>query len=228
MDSKTSSSSGCSFEFISCGMHELDKVCSLNTRPASRTLYKAGLSQKIFNMSSFLTKTRLPLCKAIMFESTSLGVVLFGTAIVICCSLVPTLMIWYSAKYQIKLVKIYTIFQSFFSQRISLTKLWNIIKKEFIIFKTTSSLNFKSFNFVFYDLNQRHVHRLFFRNARFSIDDMKMRMELVERGYPIFDGVNSSSTLFVPPLIATPDLLLHLVVVTFHVFFKHEGLAEVE
>lgn len=66
MEFKISSSSGGYLGLLSSGMRALSNFSSPNTNPARRTLYNAGLSQKILKMSSFLTKTRLPLCNAII------------------------------------------------------------------------------------------------------------------------------------------------------------------
>jgi hypothetical protein len=99
IDSSTSSSNGVNLSLFSSGMQEPRKVAAPNTNSANRTLYNAGLSQKIFRMSSFLTNTRLPLCSAIMFGFCFIAACAFSdrTAIVIWFFFVPTSMIWYSA-----------------------------------------------------------------------------------------------------------------------------------
>lgn len=68
MESRISASSGTRSGTVSPGIHDLRSVDSPNTSPASLILYKAGLSQNIFRMSSLRTKTRLPLCKAIISD----------------------------------------------------------------------------------------------------------------------------------------------------------------
>lgn len=65
IESRVSTSSGERFGTTSPGMHDLRSVASLKTNSASLTLYRAGLSQKIFKMSSLRTRTRLPLHNAI-------------------------------------------------------------------------------------------------------------------------------------------------------------------
>ena len=111
IDSKMSSSNGEYFALLSCGMQAFSSAVVPNTSSASRTLYNAGLSQKILRISSFLTNTRLPLCSAIMFGLCFIAVCTFSdrTAIVTWFFFDPTSMIWYSAskKPQKILVKIF-------------------------------------------------------------------------------------------------------------------------
>lgn len=71
-------------------------------------------------------------------------------------------------------------------------------------------------------------HRLLLRHPRLSVDDVRMCVEFVERRDAIIECVDACAALFVPPLIAAPNLPLDLFRVAFDVFFENEGLAEVE
>lgn len=57
---------------------------------------------------------------------------------------------------------------------------------------------------------------------------MRMCVEFVERRDAVVDGEDASSALLVPPLVASPDLLLEGVVVALHVLLEHERLSEVQ
>lgn len=101
IESKVSSSSGVYFGFESSGMHDLLKISSPNTSPARRTLYKAGLSQKILKMSSFLTWIRLPLCNATtspFWTSAFCWDFPVRTVRIMNCFFWPTEITWYSAR----------------------------------------------------------------------------------------------------------------------------------
>lgn len=73
-----------------------------------------------------------------------------------------------------------------------------------------------------------HRQRLLLRDTRLAVDDMRMRVEFVERRDPFVEGVDTSTTFLVPPLIAAPNFPLDLVVRPFNVFLEDKGLAEVE
>lgn len=53
-------------------------------------------------------------------------------------------------------------------------------------------------------------------------------MELVQRRDTVADRIHSCATLFVPPLVASPDLSLQAVVVALDVFLEHERLSKVQ
>lgn len=53
-------------------------------------------------------------------------------------------------------------------------------------------------------------------------------MELVQRRDAIVDRVDTSAALFVPPLVASPDLSLQVVVVSLDVLLEHERLSKVQ
>jgi hypothetical protein len=55
-----------------------------------------------------------------------------------------------------------------------------------------------------------------------------MRMEFVEWCDAFVESVDASSALFVPPLIAAPNLSLDFVVGAFDVFLKDEWLAKIK
>lgn len=53
-------------------------------------------------------------------------------------------------------------------------------------------------------------------------------MKLVERSDAVIDGEDTSAALFVPPLVASPDLLLDSVVVTLDILLEDERLTQIE
>lgn len=55
-----------------------------------------------------------------------------------------------------------------------------------------------------------------------------MRVKLVKRCDTITNGEHASSTFFIPPLITTPYLLLHRVIVSFDILLEDERLTKVE
>lgn len=57
---------------------------------------------------------------------------------------------------------------------------------------------------------------------------MRVSVKFVDRRYSIVDCENACSALFVPPLIAPPNLLLHHIKIVFHVLLEDKWLTEIQ
>lgn len=57
---------------------------------------------------------------------------------------------------------------------------------------------------------------------------MRMCVKFIEWRDAFVKGVNAGTALFVPPLIATPNLPLNFIVSAFNIFLKYKRLSEVQ
>lgn len=57
---------------------------------------------------------------------------------------------------------------------------------------------------------------------------MGVRVKLVERSDVVVDGVDASPAFLVPPLVASPDFLLHFIVRSLDVLLKDKRLTEIQ
>lgn len=65
----------------------------------------------------------------------------------------------------------------------------------------------------------------FFGSSGLAIDDMRVSVVFVQRLDNVVEGWNARSALFIPPLVAAPDLFLWRIVVPFNKLLEHERLA---